>query len=327
MRHSSDAPRAATGPRPSSSGTAGSGVGESADRGTRNLGRDAFAGWLFSLPALLFLAAFLLLPLGLAGYLSLTNLRIGSPLPVRFVGLTNFINILKDAGFLQALRNNIVFAVVVVPVQTAISLALAILVNQGTRGAAFFRTLFFAPTVMGLTVVSTVWFLLYDPQHGLINGVLRSVTFGHFAPAWLQDPHTALLAVIITSMWASAGFQMVILLAALQAIPGELYEAAEIDGAGPLQRFRAVTMPGIRTVLVFTLTVTTIAAFRVFDAVYIMTGGGPLGASNTMLVKMVEVGYTKQYIGQASAMAVIFFAIVVAITLILRIFVREEAKR
>lgn len=292
----------------------------------RRIGRQNFGGWLFSAPALILLACFLILPLFLAVQLSLTNQRIGSPLPTRFVGLINFINLLTDAGFLQALRNNFVFTAVVVPVQTALSLGLAVLVNQGTRGSVFFRTLFFAPTVMGLTVVATVWFLLYDPQYGLINGMLRTLSFGAFAPAWLQDENTALLAVIITSMWASAGFQMVILLAALQGIPRELYEAVEIDGAGPLARFWNVTLPGIRTVLVFTITVTTINAFRVFDAVYIMTGGGPLGSTYTMLVKMVEVGYTRQYIGQASAMAVVYFIIVVVITLILRYFVREEAR-
>lgn len=294
-------------------------------RGRRG-SRDTLAAWVLSFPGLFLLSLFLMLPLAMAFGLALTNQRIGSPLPTRWVGLANFKTLLSDGGFLQAVGNNVVFAVIVVPVQTALSLALAILVNQKTRGAVVFRTLFFAPTVMGLTVVSTVWYLLYDPQHGLINGVLRALSFGHFAPSWLEDPRTALLAIIVTSMWASAGFQMVILLAGLQAVPQDLYEAAEIDGAGAWGRFRFVTLPGIRRVLVFVLTFTTIVAFRLFDAVFVMTGGAPLGHTETMLVKMVEIGYLRQYIGQASAIAVLFFVIVVVLTVLMRIFVRDEAE-
>ena len=218
-----------------------------------------------------------------------------------------------------------IFALVVVPTQTALALGLALLVNRQLRGIAIFRTVYFAPVVMGIAVAWTIWFLLFDPTQGLMNGLLRVLSWGHLHSDWLQSPRMALPSVMIMSIWASLGFQMVILLAGLQDVPTELYEAAEVDGATSRQRFVAVTLPGIRNTLEFVVTMTTIFSFRLFDQVYIMTSGGPLGSTNTMLLELVKVGYERQQIARACAIAVVFFVFVVVFTGLQRIFVREGA--
>ncbi len=280
---------------------------------------------LFVLPAVILLAVFLLAPFCIAVYLSFTNERLASPLPRVWVGWHNYHAILTDPRFRQALINNVVFAVVVVPLQTALALALAVLVNRRVRGVALLRALFFAPVVMGIAVASTVWYLLFDPEQGMLNGVLKLLSWGHLHSGWLTSTSMALPSVIIMSIWSSVGLQMVILLAALQDVPTDLYEAAALDGATPWQQFRAVTFPGIRNALVFVLTMTTIFAFRLFDQVYIMTSGRPRGHTNTMLLELVQVGYERQQIGRACAIAVVFFVFVVGFAGLQRWIVREDA--
>ncbi len=286
--------------------------------------RPQLSSWLFLAPGLVFLAVFLAVPFAIAVRLSFTNQRLSSPLPRRSVGWENYRALWHDAAFRRALTNNLIFAAVVVPVQTGLALVLALLVNQKVRFVRFFRAVFFAPVVMGIAVASSVWFLLFDRQNGLVNGALDLVTFGHVHPQWLQSTHTSLIAIMIVSIWASVGFQMVILLAGLQDVAADLLEAAEVDGATPLQRFRHVTVPSIRNTLVFVVTMTTIFAFRLFDQVYIMTQGGPLGSTDTVLLELVKVGYERQQVARACAISVVFFLIVTAITVVQRALVKER---
>lgn len=281
-------------------------------------------GWLFFGPAVVLLLLFLVLPFALALGLSFTNQRLVSPLPLRFLGLENYRRVFADDAFRRALVNNAVFSLVVVPVQTAFALWLAILVNRRLRGTAFFRTAYFAPVVTIMAVAATVWRLLYDPDVGTVNAVLRAVSAGHLSPGWLQSTTLALPAVMIMSIWQGVGFQMVILLAGLQDVDPGLYEAAEMDGASRWQRFRHVTLPGIRNQLVFVATVTTILSFRLFDQVYVMTRGGPLGSTETMMTRLVDVGFTQQAIARGSAIAVVFFLIVLAVTFVQRLVLRER---
>jgi multiple sugar transport system permease protein len=170
------------------------------------------------------------------------------------------------------------------------------------------------------------WTLLLNPD-GLVNAVIGVISFGTAGPDWLGSTTWALPAIMIVSIWQGTGFQMVILLAALQDVPEELYEAAELDGADAWRKFLNVTLPGIRNGLIFVVTVTTILAFRLFDQVWIMpqSPGGPLDATRTMMLHLVETGFGEQAIGRASAVAVIFFVLVLAVTLVQRRFVREEA--
>lgn len=293
------------------------------DMSTRHR-RWASTGWLFSAPAAVLLLLFLVVPFLLAVGLSFTNQRLVSPLPLRFVGLDNYQRIFTDEVFHRALLNNAVFSLVVVPVQTAFALWLALLVNTKARGTTFFRSAYFAPVVTVMAVAATVWKLLYDPDAGLVNGVLRTLTGGAVEPTWLHSTSLALIAVMIMSIWQGTGFQMLILLAALQEVDPTLREAAEIDGASRWQQFRYVTLPALRNQLVFVATVTTILAFRLFDQVYVMTGGGPLDATETMMTRLVDVGFSQQSIGRGSAIAVVFFVVVLALTLVQRLLLRER---
>lgn len=296
--------------------------GTETPRGRR---RDRLAGLVFSVPGLVLLLLFLVTPFVMALGLSFTNVRLASPLPVRFVGLDNYIATFTRASFWQALGNNVVFTAVVVPVQTAFALWLAILVNRKLRGILVFRAVYFSPVVVVMAVAATVWLLLYSPDRGLINGFLRLVSFGALESDWLQSTTMALPAIMIMSIWQGVGFQMIIILAGLQDIPDDLYEAAQVDGATRRQQFLYVTLPQLRNTLIFVATVTMILAFRLFDQVWVMTGGGPLGATRTMMIEMVEVGFTQQMIARGSAVAVIFFLIVLAVTLVQRLLIREEA--
>lgn len=289
--------------------------------------REARVAWLFSTPALVLLAAFIVLPFLLAFVLSFTNQRLISPLPTRFVALDNYIDTLTSPTFWKAFFNNVWFVVIVVPVQTLFALWLAILVNREIPGRVFFRTVFFLPVVTVMAAAAVVWTLLFN-ANGLVNAIMETVTFGAFTPDWLNDTTWALPAVMLVGIWQGVGFQMIILLAALQDVPEVLYEAAAIDGASRWQQFKSVTLPGIRNGLIFVITVTTIFAFRLFDQVNIMprTPGGPLDSTRTMMLELVETGFSNQAIGRGAAIAIIFFVIVLTMTIVQRRFIREEGE-
>lgn len=286
---------------------------------------EARTAWLLSTPALIGLTAFIVVPFLLALVLSFTNQRLISPLPTRFIGIENYLSTLADAGFWQGLINNVWFVAIVVPLQSALALFLAILVNSRIRGRVAFRTVYFMPVVTVMAAAAVTWTLLLNPN-GLVNAFLDVITFGTFTPDWLGSTTWALPAIMAVSIWQGTGFQMIILLAALQDVPEELYEAAELDGAGSWKKFLNVTLPGIRNGLIFVVTVTTILAFRLFDQVWIMpqSPGGPLDSTRTMMLHLVETGFGGQAIGRASAVAVIFFVLVLVLTLIQRRFIREE---
>ncbi len=284
------------------------------------------AAWLFAAPALLGLLLFVALPFVLAFVLAFTNLRLGSPLPLEFVGLEQFRRIFSDPAFLRALLNNAVFALVVVPVQTLLALGLALLLNRRLKGLALFRTLFFMPVVFPLSLVSVVWILIFAPgANGMMNAFLETVTLGAWQPRdFLHDPVLALPAIMLTSVWQGVGFQMVIILAGLQAIPGELYEAAAIDGASRWRRFWHVTLPQLRNTLIFVVLVTTILAFRLFDQVQIMTQGGPRNATTTAMYEAVQAAFARQQVAKGAAITVVLFLIVLLVTVSQRRLVRQE---
>ncbi|MCU7918359.1 MAG: sugar ABC transporter permease [Candidatus Thiodiazotropha sp. (ex Epidulcina cf. delphinae)] len=281
---------------------------------------------MLAIPALLGLALFILLPFLTALALAFTDLRLGSPLPVELVGLEQFRRIFSDADFLRALANNLLFAAVVVPLQTALALALALLLNQRLRGTVVFRTLFFMPVVFPMSLVAVIWTLIYAPgPNGMMNALLTLLSFGYWeAHDFLRDPVLALPAIMLLSIWQGSGFQMVILLAGLQSIPQELYEGAAMDGAGRRQQLFHITLPQLRNPLIFVMLVTTILAFRLFDQVQIMTRGGPDNATTTVMYETVEAVFTRQQVARACAMAVVFFLLVLAITWLQRRLVRQQ---
>lgn len=267
-------------------------------------------------PALLGLGLFVALPFLAAVALSLTDARLGSPLPVGWVGLEQYRRVFASETFRRALFNNGYFAAVVVPVQTGLALAAAVLLNRGVRGTTACRMAFLLPVVFPMALIAVVWELLYAPgPGGALNALLGAATFGVWTPRdFLRDPALAMPSIIVLSIWQGMGFQMVILLAGLQAIPDHLYEAAELDGAGAADRFLHVTLPGLRNPLALVVVVTAILAFRLFDQVRILTRGGPGDRTTTVMYEAVTAGFERQQLALSAAMSVVFFVCVLAVT-------------
>ena len=289
--------------------------------------KEEISAWLFCAPALILLFVFLILPFILAFIFSFTDQRLipNKNLPTAFVGLRNFIRLAQDSNFHTALKNNFVFVIIVVPVQTSFALGLAMLINQKVKFVNFFRTVYFSPVVTTMVVVAIVWSFLYHPEAGFINKIISFITFGTVNEiSWLKDPAYALAAIIILSIWQGVGFQMIIYLAGLQDIPGELYESAMMDGAGPWRRFLNVTIPQLRNTTIFVATSTTILAFKLFTQVWVLTKGGPQNATITSIVYLYKQGFKQLKVGYASSIAIIFFLIVLIISLIQRKFIKEE---
>ncbi len=279
-------------------------------------------------PAAVGLLLFVGLPLVLAAGMSLTNLRLGSPLPVEWVGLEQYRRLAQDAGFRRSLLNNAYFAAVVVPVQTALALGAALVLNTRFRGRALARTAFFLPVVFPMSMVAVAWELLYAPgPDGPLNALLHAATLGAWqARDFLRDPLLAMPSLMALSVWQGMGLQMVVLLAGLQTIPETLYESARLDGAGAWARFRHVTLPQLRNPLVFVVVITGILAFRLFDQVQILTRGGPLNATTTVMYEAVTATFRRQQVGLASAMSVVFFAVVLGLTALGRRFFRQRSE-
>lgn len=230
----------------------------------------------------------------------------------------------RDPLFWKSLRNNLLFAAVVVPVQTSLALLLAILINQKLPAMNVFRTLYFSPVVTAMVIIAVVWAFLYNPQFGLINQMLAVFGIGPYD--WLQHPLSALPAIMIMSIWQGVGFQMVIFLAGLQDIPDDLYEASGIDGASVWQKFRFITLPMLRNTTVFVVLTTTILSFRLFDQINVMTpDGGPAQSTATMVWYTIRRGWGQSEIGYASAISVVFVLIVLGISLIQRVIVKSES--
>ena len=288
--------------------------------------RDTRSALIMVSPAVILLLAFVVVPFIAAGWLSLHNVRLNSGRPATWFGLEHYTRLFTDPEFYRGLLNNFIFAVIVVPVQTGLALGLAMLLNRPLRGMAAFRTFFFMPVVFPMALVAVIWKLIYSRDTlGMLNAFLDWISFGHLGPYdWLGNPATAMLAIIILSIWQGVGFQMIILLAGLQGIPTSLYEAASIDKANAWQQFRNVTLPGMRNTLIFVVLVTTIFSFRLFDQVWILTQGGPNDATTTVMFQAVTAAFTENNVGKGAAITVVFFIVVLLITLIQRRLLRED---
>ncbi|MFN4192535.1 MAG: carbohydrate ABC transporter permease [Tabrizicola sp.] len=232
----------------------------------------------------------------------------------------------RDVVFMKAIVNTFIFVLVVAPVQAGLALGLALLINQRLRGINVFRAIYFMPVVVSIVVVSLLWRLIYDGQSGLLNNLLGAISFGMIQPVdWLGNPSTALGSIIAMSIWQAVGFHMVIWLSGLQTISPTLYEAAAIEGASKWQVFRYITWPGLRNTAVLILIVITMQAFGLFAQIDVMTNGGPLDSTQTIVFQAVERGYGKQDISGGSAISVILFVIVLSISLIQRWLTREKS--
>ena len=243
---------------------------------------------------------------------------IGTP---SFVGLDNYVNLARDPVFWLALKNTAVYTLLAVPVDVAVSLALAHLLNQRLPGLRFFRIAFFIPFLSSTAVVALVWHALYLPD-GPINTILSRMHLP--APNWLGDPRFALPAIAAMAIWKHLGFNMLVILAGLQAIPPELEEAGRIDGAGPVALFRRVTMPLLKPVLLVVIILTTIESFQVFDAAYVMTQGGPFYATTTMVYYVYQLAFIQFQMGYAAAVGFELFLIILAVSILQRWLLRGE---
>ena len=273
--------------------------------------QEARAGWLFLLPALCLIGVFFVLPMlgGLA--LSFTNFDIyavGNPKLMQFVGLHNYTAALHSHDFWRALKNTLYFVVVGGPLSVVVSLVSAMLLNApAVRFRSFFRTVYFAPVVTTLVAVAVVWRYLYHPHYGFVNQLLG--TFGINPIDWLGNPTWSMPAIVLLSVWKNFGYNMLIFLAGLQTIPDELYEAASIDGAGARSKFWHVTVPGLAPTFLFVGVTTMINQFQLFAEPYVMTQGGPLGATRSIVLLMYEEGFRWWRMGMGAAIAFILLII------------------
>jgi multiple sugar transport system permease protein len=286
--------------------------------------RDGLMGALMVSPAVLLLLVFFFVPVALCFALAFTNARLISPEPTTIIGFENFTRLFGDPVFWKSLRNTFYFAVVVVPLQSGFALLLALLINARIRGVNFFRTMYFVPVVTSIVVVSILWRFMYQSD-GLVNNLLGSLTFNVVQGTdWLNNPTAAMPAIMFMSIWQAVGFHMVIWLSGLQTIPAELYEAAQLDGADKWQQFRYVTWPGLKATRTFILVTITIAALSLFAQINVMTQGGPLDRTSTMVFQAVRVGYGQQETAYASTISLVFFVLVLTVSLIQRYLTREK---
>ena len=291
------------------------------------MGGERHAGWGFAAPALFLIVTCFFLPVAAGLLLSLTDFDIyavASPDTARFVGLANYGRLLADPVFRQALVNTLYFVVVGGPLSVAVSLAAALLLaSKLARFPTFYRSVYFAPVVTTLVAVAVVWRYLDHPRYGLLDQALGAI--GIRPIDWLGDPHWAMPAIIVLAVWKNFGYNMLILIAGLQRIPDELYEAAALDGAGWWSRFRHVTLPGLGPMLLFVSVLTMLGNFQLFAEPYVMTQGGPLRSTTTLVMLMYEEGFRWWRMGHAATIACLLFVIMLAGTL-LQLRLQREAR-
>jgi len=281
-------------------------------------GRQQSAAWGFLAPALILIGVFFFVPVFAGLVMSFTDFdiyAIGSPSTIRFMGFANYRQVLTDPEFWHALRNTLYFVVVGGPLSVLTSLVAALLVNAKlARAKGLFRTIFFTPVVTTMVAVAIVFRYLLHPHYGLVNQALGVL---HLGPVdWLGDPHWSMPAIVLLAVWKNFGYNMLIFIAGLQAIPEDLYEAAELDGAGGWARFRHVTLPSLAPTFLFVGVMTMIGQFQIFAEPYVMTQGGPLRSTVSVVMLMYEQGFRWWRMGYATAIAFVLFVIMMIATLI-----------
>ncbi len=278
----------------------------------QSAGRRALVAAAFLAPSLLPLLLFTLGPM--AASLVISLLRWDLLRPPQWKGLGNYALLLADPDFHAAVGHTVYFILGYLPLAFIGGLAIALALNQRLRGVSIFRTIYFLPVVTSWVVVAFMWKWLLNPQSGLVNYALSLV--GIHGPGWWTDPAWSMPSVILASAWKDLGFVMVILLAGLQAIPDDYYEAAAVDGAGRWARFRHITLPLLTPASFFVVVITLINSFQVFDQIWVMTGGGPVDSTSVIVLQIVQNAFSYGRVGYASAMSWVLFAAILVITLV-----------
>jgi raffinose/stachyose/melibiose transport system permease protein len=280
-------------------------------RANRYNRRQWLDAYLLVAPALVMFIVFIVYPLFSTLYLSLFDYGL-TDARLRFIGLGNFVEMGSDPIFWRAIGNNLTVLVVSVVVQVGLGLILAALIDRGARwGRSIFRTLNFAPVVMSAVAVGILWQLIYDPTVGLANRFVALFGIAPPSQGWLGDPNLAIFSILVVACWQYTGYVMVIVLAGMQSVSQELYEAAALDGAGEVRKFVSVTLPSIRNVIIAVVLITMIGAIKVFDLVYILTRGGPANASQVLSTYIYYNAFTINRAGYASAISVMLLVVAV----------------
>lgn len=285
--------------------------------------QSGWRAWLFLMPFLVLFLIFRVYPFILGVWTSFTNAKIARPVD-KFVGLDNYVRALASEDVLHAFSNTARYALIVVPLTFVISLAMALHVSRKLPGHTLSRVMFFAPYVLSVSVVAVIWEWMLQPQYGIVNWYLGMVGLPSRA-AWFADRSLVLPSIAFVTAWWTAGFSMVIFLAALQDIPGELLEAAKIDGANVAQSFLRITFPLLRPASSLVLTLTIIDAFRVFSLMYIITQGGPTESSTSVVLAIFREGFTYFNLGYAAAIGVLLFLVILVVTVVRALLIRSTA--
>lgn len=275
--------------------------------------RNALIGWTFILPNFIGFGILTLVPVVALFYISLTDWNAFGN--ANFLGFDNFVRLFNDNSFRIALTNTIAYALMYIPMTLAVAMGLALLLNTKLRGLAFFRTAAFFPYITSIVAIAMVWNILFSPEYGPINQILGFIGISN-PPGWLTSQSWALPAVAIISMWRDSGYYMILLLAGLQTIPRELYEAARMDGANAWQRFWNVTLPGLRPQMFFVTVMMVIESFKILDLILVLTRGGPGQATLVLSQFIYREGFERNSFGYASAAAVVLFLICIVVTII-----------
>ncbi|TDK88020.1 carbohydrate ABC transporter permease [Mycolicibacterium mucogenicum] len=278
--------------------------------------RDTLTGYALLAPSLFGVVMFLLLPMLVVGWLSLQRWDLLGP--IRFVGLDNWHGVLTDPSFGRSMAVTLGFVALVVPVQTILGLVAAMLLARGLPGTGFFRTLYVLPWICSPLAIAVLWRWILSPTDGAVSTVL-----GHRIE-WLTDPTLALPLVSAVTVWTNVGYVTLFFLAGILAIPGDVHDAARIDGASAWQRFRRITLPMLRPTFFFVLVTGVVSAAQVFDTVYALTGGGPEGRTDLIAHRIYVEAFGSAAVGRAAVMALILFVLLLGITLVQHIYFRRR---
>lgn len=284
--------------------------------------KENLIGYSFLAPALILLSIFLLIPIGMVFYYAFTDYYLLTPDARQFVGLDNFKRLVQDPIFIKSVLNTGKFVVWIIPVQLGAALGMALLINKQRKGNMFFKVAFFAPVVMSLVVISILWLYLLNPNDGLINALLSKV--GISSQPFLTSPNQAMYTIVFVSAWQGAGYQMLLLLGGMQNIPQDVYEAAEIDGFTKFQQFRYITLPLLKPTAIFVLLTTLISAFKLIVQPMVMTQGGPMNSTMTMVYYIYQTGFTDRLVGYSSSIALVFTTMIGLITIAQRKLIKED---
>ena len=282
-------------------------------RWTARDARELGTGLAYLAPSLLLFAAFVFIPLGRTIYLSLYNTRVTGAIST-FAGLDQYVDLLTSPVFRSGLVATGLFALYTVPAGIALGLVLAVLLNQRLRGINVFRTMMASTIAISASVGALIWLLLFNPSLGLLDFLLRSL--GLPAPAWLIEPSTAIVAVSITTIWLTLGTNIIVLLAGLQGVPEEIYEAARLDGARGARLFTRITIPMVSPSLFFLLVVDTVATLQAFTQIHLLTRGGPVDATRAIVYSIYLDAFQNFQFGYASAESVVLFLLVLVLTIV-----------